>query len=189
MATALGAPGAAVYVSPTNRSRWEMANRWVATATPSPQAAVALIDALSPWCHLVGVGLEGTVADNLRLKVYWRTSGFTSLSEFGLPLLLDARMTAFVDQVMAGRAHTEPLTFSAAFDTRTGELRDVKVDVSWHDRGADLACEVIGTSVENASSVRRLARDACRHQMTVACIGMGVEARGSHRVNVYLFQP
>jgi len=186
---ALGAPGAALYLSPATRiGRCEVARDWVAGISPAPDAAAALLARVATRCFLVGFGIEGGLPGSLRMKVYWRMTGHVSLHDFGVPLLLDSDMAGFVDWVLAGGSSPEALIFSAAFDLVTGTLRDVKVDASWHDRSFDEGLALLDSRLA-ALGARLAQKESIRdHDLGIACIGAGIDAAGGRRINAYLFQ-
>jgi hypothetical protein len=189
LGAALGAPGAALYLSPATRfGRWGEAGKWLRIICSKPDAAATLLARLATSCFLLGFGIEGALPSSLRIKLYWRMAERMSLYDFGVPLLLDSDVAGFVDRVLAGGSSPEALTFSAGFDLVTGALRDVKADVSWHDHTLDRGLALLDSQSEalGVQPARELLR---RHDLGIACVGLGIDAAGRRRINTYLFQP
>jgi hypothetical protein len=153
---------------------------------------LALIAVLAQSCFLLGVGVEGLCPDSARLKLYWRMTTPQPLSDFGIPLLTDPAMIAFLAAALGGGSVApDALNFSANFDVTSGRLVDVKVDVSWHGRARQQALQIIANQAEQLGLGTLETHSAIntihQHQLAVGCIGLGIDAAGKYRLNTYLF--
>lgn len=196
LAASLGPhPGVAAYTAPDpSLPRWETACAWVQRLLPRAEKALALTRALQASdCFLLGVGVEGSHAHAVRLKLYWRLRRATPLASFGAALFLDPALIAFLGMALGERPMApQSLNFSAGFDMDSGELRDIKVDVSWHERTRGEALHLLhtlarqhdlgGTPHDAADRIDALGLD-------IGCIGLGLDTCGDPRINTYLFQP
>lgn len=194
LAVALGAPGAAMYVAPDpGVERWQKARQWVLGITRKPDAALSLIAALAKDNFLLGVGIEGTSADAVRFKLYWRMTAALPLSAFGIPMLNAPSMSAFLAQALGRRAvPLNTLNFSAGFDLVSGLLHDVKVDVSWHGRTRSEALQMLRYQVQHFDMASPAVAGALnlieQAKLEIGCLGLGLDTAGEHRINTYLFQ-
>lgn len=193
LAAGLNSPGMAMYVAPApSENRWQKASGWIASVTPAPFDALALIAVLQQNCFLLGVGVEGISPGTARFKLYWRMTTPQPLADFGISLLTDPTMIAFLTEALDGAAVApDALNFSANFDVTSGRLVDVKVDVSWHGRPTHQALQIIArqanhlglATLETHAAIKTIRQ----HQLEVGCIGLGIDAAAQYRLNTYLF--
>jgi len=80
------------------------------------------------------------------------------------------------------------LTFCVGFSTASGELEDAKVDVCAHcvRRTADEWLDTIGPWTGQTLLAPLCDELLAKHRCEVALVGMGIDRRGRHRVNLYL---
>jgi len=194
LALALNTPGISLYVAPEPGSnRWQVAKQWLATISPAPEAALRLISILQHDCFLLGVGIEGANVNTTRVKLYWRINSAMALSCLGLPLFTDPLMVRFLSQALGDQTvDAAALNFSANFDLQTGKLRDVKVDISWHNRHRDDALQLLyeyavqlgfwsSTVARNVTVIKQLG-------LGIGCIGLGLDTTENYRLNSYFYQ-
>lgn len=194
LAVVLGTPGAALYVAPDpGAARWEKAREWLLGIARKPDDALTLISTIQNHCFLLGVGIEGASIESLRFKIYWRMTTALPLSAFGVRLLLDPSMIEFLTQALGNQAVApNMLNFSANFDLMQGTLRDVKVDISWHNRTRGEALELLDAQAEilgMASPATCNTLDLIEQfGLEIGCIGLGLDTAGEYRINTYVFQ-
>jgi hypothetical protein len=197
LATALRQDGAAVYagsVADPDQAR-RRACAWARTILPDPAAALELLAELRSRARIFGVGIEGTGAENARAKLYWKPADPAAPRADGPAAFRAGSIGSFLDGVLAGR--TVPpgaVTFSTAFRVDTGEVADWKADVCTRATGLDAArtaCRV----AEDAAAMAALpcppaVLDALREHPAVrlGVVGLGEDARGARRLNLYLYQ-
>lgn len=197
LALTLNQPGAAVYflsVSDTSMA-WRKAYQWLNTILPHPEEAHGVIARLEPSCHPVFVGIEGQNIKTGRAKLYWRMSRPATPAQFGINLYNDSTVARFLGTIMKDHPYSlYALTFSAGFSLVTGELTDIKVDLS--NRSANLsvveAIELAELQAETLGLQRPPTREGfsvlSRKSVSVGFLGLGLDCQGGYRLNTYLYQ-
>lgn len=196
IAVPLMSSGIAVYVSPPPQSdRWMVARRWASAVFGDPQPALRIITAVEKSATLFGVGLEGAAPARVRAKIYWRMQDPVPLSSFGIALFERETVRNFMAAVM--RRNTFPLralTFSAGFAPLSGALTDIKIDVCNAGAGWGLS-EGLALASHQARALDLVmppfdpaAIRSAAHRVAIACLGLGLDREGGHRLNIYLQQ-
>lgn len=194
LALPVAGPGVALYVGVApGWDGWSVTRDWLSMLLLQPEVARGHIDRLTPHCTLFGVGLEGTSPERLRFKLYWRLARPTRLGALGVPLLARSEMIHFLADLLGpSELPIDALTLCIAFDATSGELCDAKVDVC-----------AASARLGNAAALTLVNRHAAALSLTppplsglqallaerniaVACLGLGVDRRGEHRLNTYL---
>ena len=197
LALTLDHPGAAVYfLSVLDKSvAWRKAHRWVDTILPHPDEAHRVIAALKPNCSLIFVGIEGQNVKAGRAKLYWRLSRPVTPSQFEISMYDDPTIARFLGTIMKDHPYSlYALTFSAGFSLTTGELTDIKIDLS--NRSANLsvveAIDFVELQAETLGLQRPPTRNGFsvlfRNSVSIGYIGLGLDHQGHHRLNTYLYQ-
>jgi len=197
LALALNQPGAAVYFLsiPDTSTAWRRAYEWLDTILPYPEEAHRVVARLESICHPVFVGIEGQNTKTGRAKLYWRLSRPATPAQFEISMYNDPTIARFLGTIMKDHPYSfYALTFSAGFSLATGELTDIKVDLS--NRSANLSVvEVIELAESQAETLglqRPPTRDGfsvlSRNSVTAGFIGLGLDHQRCHRLNTYLYQ-
>ena len=189
-------PGAAVYFLsiPDASTAWRTINEWLNTILVHSKEAHHVIAQLKLHCHPVFVGIEGQNTDTGRCKLYWRLSKLITPAQFGIPLYNDPGIARFLGTIMKDHPYSfYALTFSAGFSLATGELTDIKVDLS--NRSATLSVnEAIKVMELQAETLQLLRPPTCHglsvlpSSVSVGFIGLGLDYQGQYRLNTYLYQ-
>jgi hypothetical protein len=197
LALALNRPGAAAYFLsiPGDSTAWRKAYEWLGMILPHAEEAHYVITRLEPGCHLIFVGVEGQNTETGRAKLYWRLSRPATPAQFGISLYNDYTIARFLGTLMKDHPYScYALTFSAGFSLATGELTDIKVDLS--NRSANLgvgeAMECMEFQAETLGLQRPPTREGLsilsRNSVSVGFIGLGLDCQGCYRLNTYLYQ-
>lgn len=197
LALTIDQPGAAVYFlsAPDKSAGWRKAHDWLHTLLPHPEEAHHVIAQLKSRCHLVFGGIEGRNVETGRAKLYWRLSEPATPSQFGITMYNDPTIARFLGTIMKDHPYSlYALTFSAGFSLATGELQDIKVDLS--NRSANLSVIEAIEYAELQAETLGLQRPPTRRSfpllsggsVSVGFIGLGLDCQGRHRLNTYLYQ-
>jgi hypothetical protein len=192
----LDRPGAAVYFLsiPDTSTAWRRIHEWLNTILVHSEEAHRIIARLESHCHPVFVGIEGQNTETGRCKLYWRLSRLITPAQFGITMYNDPGIARFLGTIMKDHPYSfYALTFSAGFSLATGELTDIKVDLS--NRSANLSVSEAITFMElQAETLGLLHPPAChgfsvlRNSVSIGFIGLGLDCQGHHRLNTYLYQ-
>lgn len=183
--------GMTLYSNPvwgTADAQWSRAERWLSEILPDAGAAEYLVTELTPIAQLASFAIEGTDERSARAKLYWRSAGPWTTCWRALPLLED---DAFQELVALVHDDADPpatgLVMSAAFAVGTGELVDAKVDLCAHCASRPTAAWL--SVIDSCRARWQLAAveldEPNLSGCEVAFIGVGVDCRGSRRLNVY----
>lgn len=197
LALALNRPGIAAYFLAVSdrRAAWRTAHQWAETILPHPEEAQGVIAALEPGCRLLFVGIEGQTPQLGRAKLYWRLSRLAAFSQFGVSMFDDPAIGGFMAALMREHPFSlYALTFSAGFNLKTGELTDIKVDLS--NRSADLSVVEAVHFAEGQAETLGLQLPPTRqglsvlphNSVSIGFLGLGLTHAGEYRLNTYLFQ-
>lgn len=196
LALSFNQPGAAAYfLAVSDRSAaWRTAHQWADTILPHPEEAHRVITTLEPNCCLLFVGIEGQTPKSGRAKLYWRLSRLATFSQFGISMYDDPVILQFLAALMKEHPFSlYALTFSAGFSLKTGELKDIKVDVS--NRSVNLgvveAIDFVELQAQTLGLQRPPTREGLmvsRNSVSVGFVGLGLGYQRDYRLNMYLFQ-
>jgi hypothetical protein len=193
LAASIEREGAAVYAAPEPAAPdpWERALRWLTETLPTATIARKIVSVLRTDNQLFGIGLAGRESHAARAKLYWRLATGNPTRPFGIPVLDDPAVVAFVRELAArGALPIRALTFSVSLSLRTGEAQDGKVDVCTKSAGIEPArVPAILARTSQALGLSCLPLDATLAALTIGCIGLGTDGRGDRRLNVYASQP
>jgi hypothetical protein len=197
LALTLNRPGIAAYFLAVSdrRAAWRTAHQWVETVLPHPEEAQGVIAALEPNCRFLFVGIEGQTPQSGRAKLYWRLSRLVTFSQFGISMFDDPVVGGFLAALMREHPFSlYALTFSAGFNLETGELTDIKVDLS--NRSADLSVAEAVQFAECQAETLGLQLPPTRkglsvlphNSVSIGFLGLGLTHAGEYRLNTYLSQ-
>jgi len=197
LALTLNRPEIAAYFLAVldRQTAWQTAYEWADAILPHPEEAQSVIATLEPDCRLLSVGIEGQTPQSGRAKLYWRLSRLAAFSWFGISMFNDPAVAQFLAALMKEHPFSlYALTFSTGFDLATGELTDVKVDLS--NRSADLSVAEAVHFVEcQAETLRLQPPPTCQgfsvlpqNSVSIGFVGLGLNHAGEYRLNTYLFQ-
>ncbi|MGC1121888.1 MAG: hypothetical protein WBA22_12430 [Candidatus Methanofastidiosia archaeon] len=197
LALTLNQPGIAAYFLAVSdrQTAWCTARQWVDTILPHPEEAHGVIAALEPNCCLIFVGIEGRTPQSGRAKLYWRLSRLAAFSQFGISMFDDPAIAQFLAALMREHPFSlYALTFSAGFSLETGELTDIKVDLS--SKSADLSVAEAVHFAECQAETLGLQPPPTRqglsvlpsNSVSIGFVGLGLNHEGEYRLHTYLFQ-
>lgn len=191
LASNLSGPGMALYVSTKwgdPAARWRRAQHWLGSLIP---------DRLARHTQLISAGIEGSSANNARVKLYWRVGNKAALADLGLSLAESVEVRDFLHLVIGDRhiprsaiVGSVGMSFAgvAAEATPNNKPGDIKLDVCAHcvQRPSeqwltiiDLCCRRYGlTSCPQVNSLDGLGE--------LAFIGLGLDQTHRPRLNLYL---
>lgn len=196
LGSAVGSSARAFYV----KARWNDAGAdWDKLDTLAglvllrPIEAQTTIAALRKVARPLSVGLETAGTDRARLKVYWRLEQPVALGSVGIGLLADAAFGDLLRSIVgARRISPAGLVFSVSFALANGSLCDVKLDICAHcvPRAPLAWLETIeALAAQHGLAVPAIGPMLEARRADIAFVGLGIDADGRKRLNVYLKAP
>jgi len=149
-----------------------------------------LVRSLKMKSRLMCLGVEGISPAYARAKVYWRMSEAVLLDDLGLEGFKDRSFKEFLSlSVGERRIQQTGIVLNAGIDVATGNWADVKLDVcgcqnclNYSEAEAIEAADAITTHFGLAP----LPIAEALEYGELAFFGLGLDARGKRRFNVYL---
>lgn len=193
LAAGIGSDGMAVYLDaypPGPAVAWTRARQWLHAMLGDPAEMLAAIDALSQYAQLCSIGLEAASLADARAKIHVRLQRSAPLASLGIPLLCDEGIGAFLQRAAGERELPfDGVVLGAGASVVTGAMRDAKIDLagSYLHLSPQSWVELTDWCADTFS-LQRIPMDAllANGRVSVAYIGLGVDAKGNHRLNVYL---
>ncbi len=188
-------PGLAVYIDTSIHSidsAWEKADNFIECIFSNIYRSTAVLQNIREYCWLSSIGIEGSTPDNSRLKLYIRMH--TQLPEGIIgnvfPPLSDLGRSGCFAAIMGEKGLSfEDILFCFGFHLVTGELIDIKIDISGSElqmSGDNLAqsvnycCQSLGLHPIPINNIFD------RFNIAVSFIGIGINANRQKRLNIYL---
>jgi hypothetical protein len=188
--------GVALYVNTRwgqATDRWFDAYEWLRRLLPNLEESNALIQTLLPMAVLASVGLEGKSAADVRVKLYWRLLRPLPLDQLWVPLLRHDCFRDFLCLLLKEDAvPLSGLVFSVGFALANGRLSDAKVDICAHclRRSPDWWVQTLKHCCQHYHLCSLHIGDGLvGGRCEVAFAGLGLDAIGKRRLNVYLKAP
>ncbi len=188
LGAALGQPGCAVYTTARwgpIRDRWPRTNHWLTSTLPDTGPASIMLDRLAGSTQVVSTGIEGNTIADARAKLYWRLGGVTDPGMPGIPAFMAEVIATFLS-VAAGAEviRRTGILFSAGFSLSCGAMADIKVDLCAHClKRSHVQWQRV---FESLSRTFGLPAIVLPPGLDMAFVGLGINARGAVRLNVYL---
>lgn len=190
-----GEPGVAAYLDaePFGAAAWDRARDWVRSTVAAPAPACRALEELARDGELASLGLEGARPGEARTKLYWRLRRPVPLRGLGLDLLADPALTAFLARVVGPRRmNLSGAVLGLGVGQASGAVEGVKLDLCGHclaRPAADWARLLDGLTRELGLARLPLSEPTLQEEAAVAFVGLGVDAGGARRLNVYLRPP
>ncbi len=135
LAANIAGPGVAAYIDARSGGRHSLQQTrlWLESCLAEPAAALGLLEQMQPFGTLEAVSLEGTNADRVLAKIYWRPSTQFCLADLPEPLFDDPLFHQFLhlsmtDKVLSGCG----IMFSVGFRLDNGKLFDARINLCGH---------------------------------------------------------
>lgn len=185
-------PGAALYVTcgwGEPAARWPRVDAWLDAVLADGRPARRALAALRMHAQPVSLGIEGA-GSGIRAKLYARLERLVPLARLGLEPLCDPALARFLSMVIGeGSVSSHGLVLCASFRAHDGSLADAKLDLCAHCLPrAPAAWSSTVTALARALSlpVPGAVSAVADGTVEVALLGLGVDAGGLPRLNVYL---
>lgn len=193
LAANLDGPGCAMYVD-ARRGGEEVAlerlGNWLRTICGPTDDIATLLGCLEKKSLLMCLGVEGISPVYARAKVYWRMSEPVLLDDLGLEGFKDPSFKEFLWFAVADRRIQQTgIVLNAGIDVASGNWADVKLDVCGCQNCLNYS---EAEAVEAANAITRhfslapLPVAEALEYGELAFFGLGLDARGKRRFNVYL---
>lgn len=193
LAANLDGPGCAMYVDARRGGEQvalERLGHWLTKLCSPTNDIDALLRSLKIQSRLMCLGVEGVSPAYARAKVYWRLAEAVRLDQLGLEGFKDRSFTEFLSlSVGQRRINLTGIVLNAGIDVATGNWADVKLDVCGCQNCLNYsAAEAIqaGGAITSHFGLASLPLAEALEYGELAFFGLGLDARGKRRFNVYL---
>jgi hypothetical protein len=193
LAANLDGPGCAMYVD-ARRGGEEVAlkrlGHWLTDLCSPTDDIAALLRSLKAQSRLMCLGVEGISPAYARAKVYWRLSEPVLLDQLGLEGFKDRSFKEFLSLAVAERhINLTGIVLNAGIDVATGNWADVKLDVCGCKNCLNYStAEAIHAAdmITQHFGLTALPLAEALEYGELAFFGLGLDAHGKRRFNVYL---
>jgi hypothetical protein len=193
LAANLDGPGCAMYVDARRGGEnvaLERLGHWLTKLCSPTDDIAALLRSLETQSRLMCLGVEGISPAYARAKVYWRLAEAVRLDQLGLEGFKDRSFTEFLSLSIGGRRiNLTGIVLNAGIDVVTGKWADVKLDVCGCQNCLNYSTvEAIqaADAITNHFGLAALPLADALEYGELAFFGLGLDARGKRRFNVYL---
>lgn len=186
-------PGLAIYTDTSMHDvniAWDKAESYICSL--SSGAALKTIRSVREYCWLSSIGIEGSTPDNSRIKLYARMHTLLPSGLIGnlFPPVNELTRSGCFSAIIGEKGLTcEDILFNFGFHMASGELEDIKVDISGSSLqmgGGELANVV--DQICHKLELRAIPIKALfdRFNIATSFVGVAITAHGKKRLNVYL---
>ena len=189
------ADGLAVYMDGRrggHQQSWDRLHAWLDHLMPASVQVRGFVEQTSQHASIMSVGLEGSTAENLRAKIYFRLLHPCPLQELGVSLLQCRELATFYNDVVGNKQiKLSGQVFNIGFHIASGKMYDAKIDLCGCDHCVGLnAIEWRQLLMEGTKKYSLapfpITDDTLVNYCKVPYYGMGVTRHGEVRLNLYL---
>jgi len=187
--------GIAIYTDSSPNeigSGWDKAQSYIDELQLGGTAAFNTIERIREYCWLSSIGIEGSKPENSRIKLYARMYKILPngiIGELFEPMNELIRSGCLASIMGKECLSFEDVLFNFGFNVNSGEIEDMKIDLSGSalridsvqlEKTVSQCCEEMG--LRNVP-IKELFD---RFNLAPSFIGVAITARGKKRLNVYL---